>query len=96
MQYRDQLTRTVAEKVVNLHPDVKKHIKSSLIDIAKNPYSGKGLQADLSGFFSYNFRRYRIIYKPDDSKKRIIVYMVGPRRDIYELLSEHLMKKQKN
>ena len=67
MPYRVQLTRTVAEKVVNFHPDVKKHIKSSLIDIANNPYAGKGLEADLSGFFSYKFRRYRIIYKPDDS-----------------------------
>lgn len=93
MPYRVQFTKTVAEKVASFHPDLKKLIKSSLSDIAKNPYAGKGLQADLSGFFSYRFRRYRIIYKPHDSEKLILVYMVGHRRDIYELFSEYLKNK---
>jgi mRNA interferase RelE/StbE len=90
MPYRVQLTKTVAEKVASFHPDIKKRIKSSLLDIANNPYVGKGLQADLSGFFSYRFKRYRIIYKPYDSEKLILIYIVGHRRDIYELFSEYL------
>ena len=88
MDYCVKLTRTVAAAVVNLHPDIKKQVKKSFKELAGDPYSGKELQEELAGFLTHRFKRYRIIYKVDESEKNIIVYMIGHRRDIYELFTE--------
>ena len=71
MDYCVKLTRTVAAAVVNLHPDIKKQVKKSFKELAGDPYSGNELQEELAGFLTYRFKRYRIIYKVDESKKYI-------------------------
>ena len=94
MSYQVKFTRTVAEKVKFLHPDIKKSLKSCLTDISRKPYCGKELQEDLRGFWTSKFKRYRIIYKVDDQEKIITIYMVGHRRDVYELFSEYVKAKK--
>jgi mRNA interferase RelE/StbE len=94
MPYTVKFTRTVANKASTLHPDIKKQLRSAINEISKEPYSGKELQEELSGFLSYRFMRYRIIYQVNDIDKVIIVYMFGHRRDVYELFSE-LVNSQK-
>lgn len=88
MSYKVKLTQSVAEIVSNLHPEIKKLVKLSLHEIADNPYIGKELQEELAGFFTFRFKRYRTIYKVDEEGKNIITYMVGHRRDVYELFAE--------
>ena len=88
MRYRVQFTRSVAERVTGLHPEIKKLLKSSVREIADNPYAGKELQEDLAGFFTFRCKRYRIIYKVDEESKNIIIHMFGHRRDVYELFSK--------
>jgi len=95
MVYAVKFTRTVAEKISTLHPDIKKQLKVAIKDISERPYSGKELQEELFGFLSYRFLRYRIIYQVNDIDKTIIVYMFGHRRDVYELFSE-LVAQGKN
>ncbi|MCG8685264.1 MAG: type II toxin-antitoxin system RelE/ParE family toxin [Desulfobacterales bacterium] len=56
--------------------------------MAENPYLGKELQRDLTGYLTYRFRRYRVIYTIDDDLKTVTVHLVRPRRNVYELLSE--------
>jgi mRNA interferase RelE/StbE len=53
---------------------------------------GKPLRGVLSGFFSVRAagQRYRVVYRAVDDKKRVVVYLVGmrkegSRRDVYEL-----------
>ena len=94
MPYAVKFTRTVADKVSTLHPDIKKQLRSAIEKISKEPYSGKELQEELSDFLSYRFKRYRIIYQVIETDKVIIVYMFGHRRDVYELFSE-LVNNQK-
>ena len=60
---------------------------------------GKTLRGWLTGFLSLRTagQRYRVIYKVDDGKKRIQVYLVGirkegNRRDVYAL-AERLVKR---
>jgi len=67
-------------------PESKKSAKAALKELAQNPSLGKELQAELSGFRSYRFLRYRIVYKIDTEKKHVIVWAIGHRRDIYENL----------
>ena len=95
MPYTVKFTRTVADKVSTLHPDIKKQLRSAIKKISKEPYSGKELQEELFGFLSYRFVRYRIIYQVDDIDKTITVYMFGHRRDVYELFSELVIKQKK-
>ena len=94
MLYTVKFTRTVADKVNTLHPDIKKQIRSEIKNIFKESYSGKELQEELSGFLSYRFKRYRIIYQVNDIDKVIIVYMFGHRRDVYELFSELVISQK--
>lgn len=94
MSYKVKFTRTVAEKVINLHSEIKKHLKLAIKEISKGPYCGKEPQEELSGFLSYRFKRYRIIYQVNDIDKTVVVYMFGHRRDVYELLSELVTNQQ--
>lgn len=83
-----RLTRTVADKVSSLHPEIKKQFRAALDDLARHPYSGKELQEELSGYWSYRFSRYRIIYQVSEGDPMITVVMFGHRRDVYELFTE--------
>jgi len=79
-----------------LSPEIKKAAKAALKELAKKPYLGKELQAELSGFWSYKFMRYRIVYRIDTQKKIIIVWGIGHRRDIYEALGDHFLNLSSN
>ncbi len=91
MAYKVRITPFANNAAKKLNPKAKKAAKTALKELTKNPYLGKKLQAELSGFFSYKFLRYRIIYKAEASEKVIIVWGIGHRRDIYESLGEHLL-----
>jgi len=90
MSYQVKLTVSASSVAKKLNPEIKKVAKKALKELAKDPFLGKELQTELSGFWSYRFLRYRIIYKADIQKKIIIVWAVGHRRDVYETLSEHI------
>ncbi len=63
-------SRTFANKVAKqLNPEIKKAAKAALKELAENPYLGKELQTELSGFWSYRFLRYRIVFKLTLRKK---------------------------
>ena len=88
MAYAVKLTGSVAERAGKLHPDLKHDLRVAIREISATPYSGKSLQEDLQGFLSYRFKRYRIIYRVEDTTRTVTVYMFGHRRDVYELFSE--------
>jgi mRNA interferase RelE/StbE len=81
-------SKTSRDQIKKLHPDIKSIIRDRLKKIAKKPYIGKRLERDLSGYFSFRARRFRIIYKVREEDQIIEVHYVGHRRDIYELLKE--------
>ncbi len=88
MKYRVKLTATAAEMFNNLHPDIKKQLKATLKELYKTPYLGKTLQNELADLRSLKMKRYRTIYQIDDQNKTIIIYAIGHRRDIYEVITE--------
>ena len=53
----------VATLIRNLHPHLKKKVKSSLQTIVSDPYSGKPLRDELDGLRSFRVGRFRIIYR---------------------------------
>lgn len=93
MTYQVKITAFANNAARNLNPEIKKAAKAALQKLAENPLLGKELQTELSGFWSYRFLRYRIVYKADTQKKNIIVWAIGHRRDIYETMSEHVQSR---
>lgn len=91
--YTVRFTKTVAERVSILHPEIKKDLRAAIREIGAQPNSGKVLQEELFGFLSYRFKRYRLVSRVDDATRTVTVYMFGHRRDVYELFSE-LVRQQ--
>ena len=80
----------------NFAPEIKKAAREALKEIAKNPYLGKELQEQLTGFLSYKFMRYRIVYQLDTQTKQIIVWGVGHRSTIYEAVTDQYINATKH
>ena len=49
---------------------------------------GKALQDKLIDFRSLKMKRYCAIYQSDDQNKTVIIYAIGHRGDIYEIITE--------
>lgn len=94
MTYQVKLTIHASEVGKRLPPDIKKAAKEALRQLEANPDLGKELQAELAGFRSYRFMRYRIVYKVVPEKKLVVVWAVGHRRDIYENFSDQILGKR--
>jgi mRNA interferase RelE/StbE len=81
----------VAGVIRELHPDLKKKIKTGLKIILANPSEGKALKSDLSGLNSFRVGKFRIVYKIQGAVVAIIA--IGPRKTIYEETAR-LVRKQ--
>ncbi len=92
MPYQVKFTNSVSEVAKNFPPEIKKAAKSALKELAQNPDLSKELQAQLSSFRSYRFKRYRIVYSIDIKNKFVVVWAIGHRRDPYEHLGEYLLQ----
>jgi mRNA interferase RelE/StbE len=92
MPFQVKVTSHANEAGKKLNPEIRKAAKVALKELALNPYLGKELQVELSGFWSLRFLRYRIIYRVDVPQKIIIVWAIGHRRDIYEAFNEYVTK----
>jgi mRNA-degrading endonuclease RelE of RelBE toxin-antitoxin system len=65
MVFQVKVTSHANEVAKKLTPEIRKAAKAALKELALNPFIGKELQAELSGFWTLRFLRYRIIYKTD-------------------------------
>ena len=86
--YRVKLTPTAAKIFNRLHPDIQKQLKSTLKALYDTPHMGKALQGKLIDFRSLKMKRYRAIYQIDNQNKTVIIYAIGHRRDIYEVITK--------
>jgi mRNA-degrading endonuclease RelE of RelBE toxin-antitoxin system len=93
--WRVRFTVEASRLVSGLHPEIKKQIKIELNGLRENPYAGKNLQEELSGFKSQRSKQHRIIYDIDENQKSIRVYFVGRRSDVYEQFRRLLANLQK-
>ncbi len=76
MSYQIRLTKTALKDVRDLSPKLSQKLKEILIkQISEEPYSGKKLVGDLTGFFSLRLTyKDRIIYSIDEKKKIIYIH----------------------
>ena len=90
MTYKLLYSDTSKQQIRRLHPHLKPHVKTKLEQLIENPYLGKHLERELSGYMSFRTQRYRIIYKIREDDQVIEIHYVGHRKDIYELFGEEI------
>jgi mRNA interferase RelE/StbE len=93
MAYRLLYSATCRKLIKNLNPQIKPIVKSKLWTLKEDPFVGKRLERDLSGYWSLRVKRFRIIYRIRERKRMVEIHYVGHRKDIYELFQEALTKE---
>lgn len=83
--YSPDIPPDVAAVIRKLPPDVKKGVREALRAMAVDPNLGEPLTGALRGLMKYRVRRYRIVYRI--SGRRLYVYGVGHRREIYDQIT---------
>lgn len=64
----------------------QKRIAASIDELANDPYLGKRLEGNLSGYFSMRVWPYRIIYTIEKKIVTVTVVAIGDRKDVYKKL----------
>ncbi|MBI5025952.1 MAG: type II toxin-antitoxin system RelE/ParE family toxin [Nitrospirae bacterium] len=84
--YKLRVPDDVTSLIRNMHPHLRRKVKTSLQMILSDPNSGKELKDELSGLRSFRVSRFRIIYRISriSSMKEIEIIAIGPRERIYE------------
>jgi mRNA-degrading endonuclease RelE of RelBE toxin-antitoxin system len=93
MAYKLLYSKTSRDQIRNLHPEIKAVIKSRLQRIKDNPFTGKSLEKELSGYRSLRAKRFRVIYSIREKDKMVEIHHVGRRTDIYELFKVSLTQE---
>jgi len=78
---RIKLPVEVAGLIRNLHPQIKRKIRSALEAIQADPMSGKQLRNELAAYRSFGVGKIRIIYREKDGMIEIVA--IGPSEVIY-------------
>jgi len=92
MSYQLLYSETSRKQIRKLYPQIKPVVKSKIQKLQENPFSGKWLEKELSGYISMRAKRFRIIYKIRDNDQTVEIHYVGHRKDIYELFKEAISK----
>ena len=96
MQYRVRLTDEATKMLRSIGRKYGKKTYEILRDLIRDLESepqkkGFALRGKLAGFWSLHYSRFRVIYRIDDGRIRVVVvragyYESGSRRDIYAVL----------
>ena len=93
MKYSLKYLPFVREGLRVFPPEIKRLVIAALEEISKNPYAGTPLLRELTGFWKYRAKRYRIIYKMRTGRKELVVFLIEHRESVYERLGD-LMRNQ--
>ena len=93
MPYKLLYSETSMKQIRKLYPQIKPVVKSKIEKLQENPFSGKELEKELSGYLSMRAKRFRIIYKIRGNHQTVEIHHVGHRKDIYEIFKEAIAKK---
>jgi mRNA-degrading endonuclease RelE of RelBE toxin-antitoxin system len=93
MKYRLIYSDTSRKQILQLHPQIKAAVKLQIRKLPENPFTGKMLEKELSGYLSLRTKRFRIIYKVKPDDRIVEIHYVGHRKDIYELFKENLERE---
>ncbi|MBI3754450.1 MAG: type II toxin-antitoxin system RelE/ParE family toxin [Deltaproteobacteria bacterium] len=73
-----------------LPPEIKPRVRDGIEELLHNPFAGKELVDELSGFRSLPVGKYRVIYRITEYRHLIEIHFIGHRRDVYMNFKEML------
>ena len=93
--FKDEYHPAVKSDLKKIDKVVQKEIKEIHIPaILEDPYNSEQLIGNLSGIYSYHFRKlkteYRICYFIDEEKETVYILMIGKRENFYKILQRRL------
>ena len=89
MTWRLVITPKVQKAFGSFPPETRQYIRRALEDIAQDPWIGKPLRDDLTGFYSFRSKRFRVVYRIERKIITVVVVAIGPRKTVYgELTAE--------
>jgi mRNA interferase RelE/StbE len=56
--------------------------------LREDPFLGKALERELTGYYSLRTKKFRVIYRLDHPGKTVQIHYLGYRRDIYDLFKK--------
>lgn len=87
-RYSIAYTERARTSIRHLPPLVKPAIKRLIEKLAEDPFAGKPLKAELTGFWSYRHQRWRVLYIVQKERRAIEILLVEKRESVYEILKE--------
>jgi mRNA-degrading endonuclease RelE of RelBE toxin-antitoxin system len=90
MLYQVIYSETSGKIIRRLHPSIKPLIRQKIVALRENPFLGKALERELTGYYSLKTKKYRVIYRLDHPGKTIQIHYLGYRKDIYDLFKQLL------
>jgi mRNA interferase RelE/StbE len=88
--YRVRYTPTAAQSIRHLHPSIKQAIREAIRSLSSDPFQGRPLTFELTGFRSLRISRYRVIYRTQEADRAVEIHLAGARKDIYEVFRQFL------
>lgn len=88
MAYQVTYSETSSEIIRRLHPSIKPLIRQKIETLREDPFLGKPLERELTGYYSLKSKKYRVIYRLDHPGKTIQIHYLGYRKDIYDLFKQ--------
>jgi mRNA interferase RelE/StbE len=85
MPYLLRYSETSGKQIRSIHPQSKPLIKKHIEELKENPFLGKPLEREVSGFYSLRINKFRVLCEIDHEKRLIRIHFVGYRKNIYEL-----------
>jgi mRNA interferase RelE/StbE len=85
-RYKITYTETARNCIRHLPPLIKQAIKTIIEKLSEDPYVGKPLRAELAGYWSCRFQRWRIIYILEKKSHLIEIQLIEKRVSVYETL----------
>ena len=76
MSYQLLYSETSRKQIRKLHPQIKPVVKSKIEKLQENPFPGKWLEKELSGYLSMQAKRFRVIYKIRDNDQTVEIQYV--------------------
>ena len=77
---------SAARALRKLDPEVQRHLRHALHELAEDPERGRPLQSTLKGLRSWRTGDFRIVYRIEAAEIQVLVLALGHRRDVYERL----------
>jgi addiction module RelE/StbE family toxin len=74
-------------------PSIKQEIRDGIRTLLNNPLAGHALHSELSGYWSYRIRAYRVIYQMNEERSSLDVIFIGSGRNVYEELRAFLLEQ---